>query len=224
VTVQTGEGLLNCGTHVVDAIRYLLSDPETDWVMGAVERGTDRWERDTPIEDCCMGLVQFKGGAQALIQCDLAHTANVENYTIQGSDGLMEVGQREVRLRRGDDWERIDTGYEDPWIAQARSVIAWIEGAPEHRGNGVQARATIEILMAIYQSAREHAVVRAPLRERENPLARMIDDGTLPIRQPGRYDIRAFLAMEPEERERYAAMLNGGMHPREILQAMGKAV
>src|SRR5579872_920488 len=37
VTVETGEGLLNCGTHVVDAIRYLLGDPQTDWVMGAVE-------------------------------------------------------------------------------------------------------------------------------------------------------------------------------------------
>jgi predicted dehydrogenase len=222
VSVQTGEGLLNCGTHVVDAIRYLLGDPETEWVMGAVERGTDRWERNTPIEDCCMGLIRFRSGAQALVECDLARTANVENYAIRGSDGLMEVKQREVRLLRGAGWEVIDTGYEDPWIAQAHSILAWIEGAPAHRGDGRQARAALEILMAIYQSAREHAVARPPLAETENPLARMIDEGKLPVRQPGRYDIRAFLAMEPAERERYAAMLRGGMHPREILRAMGK--
>jgi predicted dehydrogenase len=251
VAVQTGEGLLNCGTHVVDAIRYLLGDPETEWVMGAVERGTDRWERDTAIEDCCMGLIQFRGGAQALVECDLTGTSNVENYTVRGSDGLLEVKQREVRLLRGsftndaeaatsravdpapsraasddirkDGWEVIDTGYENPWIAQARSLVAWVEGAPSHRGDGRQARATLAILMAIYQSAREHAVVRMPLDEAESPLARMIAEGKLPVRQPGRYDIRAFLAMEPADRERYAAMLREGKHPREILQSMGKS-
>jgi predicted dehydrogenase len=208
----------------VDAIRYLLGDPETEWVMGAVERGSDRWERDTPIEDCCMGLIQFKSGVQALVECDLTGTANVENYTVTGSDGLMEVAQREVRLLRGggQGWETIDTGYENPWIAQAHSVVAWIEGAPDHRGNGRQARATIEILMAIYQSAREHALVRTPLAETGSPLVRMIEEGKLPIRQPGRYDIRAFLSMEPAERERYTAMLREGRHPREILRAMGK--
>src|SRR5262249_34546230 len=51
VTVETGEGLLNCGTHVVDAVRYLLGDPAAEWVMGAVERRTDRWERSVRIED-----------------------------------------------------------------------------------------------------------------------------------------------------------------------------
>jgi hypothetical protein len=77
--------------------------------------------------------------------------------------------------------------------------------------------------MALYHSAREHAVVRMPLDEAENPLARMIAEGKLPIRQPGRYDIRAFLAMEPADRERYAAMLREGKHPREIQQAMEEA-
>lgn len=225
VTVQTGEGLLNCGTHVVDAIRYLLGDPETEWVMGAVERGTDRWERDTLIEDCCMGLIQFRGGTQALVECDLTGTANVENYTVQGSDGLMEVTQRGVRILRGGGagWEETETGYEDPWIAQARALVAWVAGeAPGHRGEGRQARATLEILMALYQSARAHAVVRTPLTEPENPLLLMFEEGKLPVRQPGRYDIRAFLAMEPADRQRYTAMLREGRHPREILEALGK--
>ena len=66
VTTKSGEGLLNCGTHVIDACRYLMGDPGTEWVMGAVERKTDRYERDVPVEDCCMCLIQFKGGAQAV--------------------------------------------------------------------------------------------------------------------------------------------------------------
>jgi predicted dehydrogenase len=225
VTVETGEGLLNCGTHVVDAIRYLLGDPETEWVFGAVERRTDRWERATLIEDCCMGLVRFRDGAQALIQCDLTRTANVEEYFIRGTGGVMEVARESLRLLRadGDGWEEIQTGYEDAWVGQAEETVRWIEGGPVHRGAAVHARAGLEILMSVYESARRRAVVHTPLTEPENPLSLMVEEGTLPVAEPGRYDIRAFLAFEPQAREQYQAMRRQGVHPREILHALESA-
>ena len=54
-------------------------------------------------------------GAQALVQCDLANTANVENYSVRGTDGVLEVEQRKLRLLRGagSGWEVIDTGLAD---------------------------------------------------------------------------------------------------------------
>src|SRR5262249_52211397 len=67
----SGGGLLNNGTHMIDRMRYLLGDPEAIWVIGQVERRTDRWERAQPIEDCCVGLVAFAGGARGLIESDL---------------------------------------------------------------------------------------------------------------------------------------------------------
>jgi predicted dehydrogenase len=224
VSVETGEGLLNCGTHVVDAIRYLLGDPEPEWVMGAVERQTDRWERGVRTEDCGMGLVRFQGGAQALVQCDLTGTCQVEAYTLRGTEGLLEVDRDRLRLLRGNGagWETIDTGYDDPWVGQARELVAWVEGGPTHRGAAEQARATLAILMAIYQSAREQAVLQLPLTETANPLDRMVDEGKLPVRAPGRYDIRAFLAFEPDEKARYQELRRQGMHPRAILEVMGK--
>jgi UDP-N-acetyl-2-amino-2-deoxyglucuronate dehydrogenase len=224
MTVRTGEGLLNCGTHVVDAIRYMLGDPATEWVMGAVERKTDRFERNTRIEDCCLGVIQFEGGAQALVTCDLGGGANVENYSLRGSAGVLDVQQRELRLLRdgGAGWEVIETGYDDPWICQARELASWLDGASGYRGQGRQARATLEILMAIYQSARDHEVVRMPLTVAENPLDRMFEEGKLPVTELGRYDIRVFLSFDPAERERYQAMRREGKHPREILKQMGK--
>jgi len=221
ITVQTGEGLLNCGTHVVDAIRYMLGDPEPEWVFGAVERNTDRFERNVRSEDCCLGLIQFRNGAQALVQCDLTGTSQVENYSIRGSEGVLDVKQRELRLLRGAGWEVIETGYEDPWVCQARELVSWVEGRSGHRGEARQARATLEILMAIYQSAREHEVVRMPLLIQENPLDRMVEEGKLPVREGGAYDIRRFLSFEPGERQRYDEMRREGMHPREILKALG---
>jgi UDP-N-acetyl-2-amino-2-deoxyglucuronate dehydrogenase len=224
VTVQTGDGLLNCGTHVVDGIRYMLGDPETEWVFGAVERQTDRFERNVRSEDCCMGLIQFKGGAQALVQCDLTGTSQVENYSIRGSEGMLDVKQRELRLLRGSGsgWEVIETGYEDPWVCQVRELVSWVEGQSGHRNEARNGRATLEILMAIYQSARDHAVVRVPLTVPENPLDRMVEEGKLPVKDGGAYDIRLFLSFEPAERARYDEMRRQGMHPREILKALGR--
>src|SRR5260370_35866963 len=98
VTAQTGDGLLNCGTHVVDAIRYMLGDPETEWVFGAVERQSDRFERNVRSEDCCMGLIQFKSGPQALVQCDLTGSSQVETYSIRGRQGVVDSRQRALRL------------------------------------------------------------------------------------------------------------------------------
>ena len=75
-------------------------------------------------------------------------------------------------------------------VAQVQELLTWIEGGPEHRGAGRRARATVEIMMALYQSAREHQVVRLPLAEPGNPLELMVAEGKLPVRVPGRYDIR----------------------------------
>ncbi|MBM3238023.1 Gfo/Idh/MocA family oxidoreductase [Candidatus Poribacteria bacterium] len=224
VTAKSGEGLLNCGTHVVDAIRYLLNDPETDWVMAAVERKTDRYEREVRIEDCCMGLITFKNGVQALIQSDLTAEWSVENYSVRGTDGVMEVTTNRLRFLSGKTtgWQEIDTGYDDPWVCQAKEMISWIEGKSEHRGDARQARQTVEILMAIYQSARDHEVVRAPLQVKEYPMDLMFEEGKIPVVEPGKYDIRAFLAMEPEERKIYDEMRRKGVHPRDIFAEMCK--
>ena len=224
VTAKSGEGLLNCGTHVVDAIRYMLFDPETDWVMAAVERKTDRFEREVRIEDCCMGLIAFKNDVQALIQSDLTPQWSVENYNIRGTDGVMDVTTSSLRLLHGkaNSWETIDTGYEDPWVCQVEETVAWIEGRSGHRGDARQARQTVEILMAIYQSARAHEVVRMPLKVEEYPMDLMFEEGKIPVEIPGKYDIRAFLAMEPEERAAYDEMRRKGMHPRDIFAKMRK--
>ena len=61
---------------------------------------------------------------------------------------------------------------------------------PEHRSSGRQARYTMEIMMAIYESLRVKNLVKMPLETKESPLDLMIEDGTLPILKKGRYDIR----------------------------------
>ena len=224
VTARAGEGLLNCGTHEVDAIRYLLGDPEAEWVMGAVERKTDRYERDVKIEDRCMGLIAFEGGVQALIQSDLTRDWSVEDYRILGTEGMMDVSSKEIAMLNGGSggWNTVEPEVLDAWAAQSREMVGWIEGRSGHRGEAAQARRTTELLMGIYQSARNHEVVRMPITEKGYPLDMMVAEGKLPLEEPGRYDIRGFLRFEPDEKAHYTRLRHQGMSHRDVLKSMGK--
>ena len=95
--------------------------------------------------------------------------------------------------------------------AQVRELIAWIEGGPEHRGSGRKARATVEIMMALYESARQHHVVHLPLQEEGYPLVLMVDEGRLPVEEPGKYDIRGFLKRDAIDEKAYAELKSQGM-------------
>ena len=75
--IRVKDGLLNWGTHSIDGVRYVLGEPEAKWVFGALQRSTNKFERDTAIEDCCMGLVQFEGNLQFFIQSDLLLTNRI---------------------------------------------------------------------------------------------------------------------------------------------------
>ena len=44
--------------------------------------------------------------------------------------------------------------------------------------------------LAVYESARLHERIELPLRTRSAPLDLMIESGHLPVRYPGKYDIR----------------------------------
>lgn len=192
---QIRDGLLNWGTHTIDGMRFVLGDPKAEWVMGAVERNTDRYERATRIEDGCMLLAGFEGGCQALVEDDLTPEGSI-NFQITGTDGVLDVDENRVKLMNASTggWKVLDNEQNDPFIGQARGIVDWLEGRVEHyRGEATQARATLEIMMAAYESLRTHSVVRMPLKTRVNPLDLMVESGQLPVQNPGRYDIRSFL-------------------------------
>lgn len=202
-------GLLNNGTHAIDGVRFLLGDPKAEWVMGQASRSTDRWERRVRIEDCCAGIICFEGGMRFVMESDMPDPG-VSGPSIYGTEGCIKIDGSTVFLMNGNaaGWQEIkagqpvekpdDTVMQAGWSAPAESsptqvaeLIAAIEGKiEEHRGAGRHARDTMEIMMAIYESLRIQNVVNLPLTTKESPLELMIDDGTLEVTKPGKYDIR----------------------------------
>ena len=235
VTNKVAEGLTNWGTHSIDGSRFVLGDPVAEWVMGAVERRTDRFERDTLVEDACMGLVHFAGGLQLFIQSDLMREgATAGSFDIRGSEGFLCVSETKVTLMDAatNGWQDIDLGLAEgdkaiggnTNAAQVKELIAWIEGDVEkHRNAGTTARETVEIMMALYESARQNHVIHMPLTEKGYPLELMVAEGRLPVEVEGRYDIRGFLKRDSIDEQKYKELWGQGMGHHQIMRQLNEA-
>lgn len=206
ITAISGSGLPNDASHLMDMFRYLLLDDECEWVMGNIERYTDRHERGTRIEDRAVGVLGFKNGARAMVLSELTDSYH-QGGIVYGSDGIIELLSTSLRLMNKDTagkWEHhspsgkfFNSDSIDNFVtaegntAQADELADWINGNIEiHRGEATNGYKAIEMAYAIYESARLHERVSIPLRTRSNPLELMIDSGHLPVRYPGIYDIR----------------------------------
>lgn len=186
---RVGGGLLNNGTHAIDRIRYWLSEPKTEWVIGQVERKTDRYERASPIEDLCMGLICFENGTRAVIESDMPESNAPKELLIFGTESTIKLSGGMVFLQNQNEagWQEIKP---EPDTNQFAELISWIEGKSGHRNEAHQARAAMEIMMSIYESLRIKGLVKMPLETKESPLFMMIEDGTLSVEVEGKYDIR----------------------------------
>jgi len=229
--LRVKEGLANWGTHSIDGARYILGDPIAKWVMGAVERRTNKYERNTAIEDACMGLIHFGGSLQFFIQSDLwDRNCDAGKFFIRGTEGMLHVTETVLKMFNAETqgWKSIDLGLKEgdqaiggnTNAAQTKELIEWIEGGPESRGSGRIARDTVEVMMAMYESARQNMVIKLPLQEKEYPLECMIKEGKLPLSDEERYDIRGFLDRSLIDEDRYRQLRDDGIPHHQAMRVL----
>tara|TARA_B100000427_G_C15518576_1_gene599301 strand:+ start:120 stop:1280 length:1161 start_codon:yes stop_codon:yes gene_type:complete len=227
--IRVKDGLLNWGTHSIDGVRFVLGEPEAQWVFGALERSTNKFERDTAIEDCCMGLVQFEDNLQFFIQSDLLdNNCDAGRFTIIGTNGMIYIEETKIRLFNdsSNGWKNIklDLDKDDKAIGgntnamQVEELIEWIEKEKESRSSARIAIKTQEIMMAIYESARKNKVIKLPLKEKNYPLELMIDEKKLHLYNKEKYDIREFLNRDNIDEDLYQNLKAQGLEHNEIMQ------
>ena len=186
-------GLLNATSHGLDCMRYILGDPDVEWVFGQVERKTDRYERSVRCEDCVAGFLRFAGGVQGTFQTDLV--PEQKWAYVQGTEGLIDFDDGWIRYFNGSTkgWKDIEVEDTEPMVDQARELIDWIEDRCVHRNQAENGLWTMHMMMGVFESARCHEKVHLPLETRANPLDLMVESGQLPVQRPGRYDTRSVL-------------------------------
>jgi predicted dehydrogenase len=193
--------MMNTGTHGIDCQFCLLGDPKALWVMGGVERKTDHHIFGHRVEDRCCGLIGYENGATGVIENELSGNYMV-GATVYGTDGMMVVSDNSLRYltAKAAGWQEFEPeeqargGYGDAFTDQANGIVDWIEGKVDsYRNTGEVGKATLEVMMAVYESARMHERVDLPLKTRDNPLDVAVEEGRIPVERPGVWDERSFL-------------------------------
>ena len=91
-------------------------------------------------------------------------------------------------------WQNVEAPWHDAWAHMAQETIDWVEGkTTDPISSGPKGRIVMEIMMALFESARRRQRIELPLKTKLNPLALMVENGDLPVEWPGAYEVRARL-------------------------------
>ena len=169
--VEAGGGpFLHDGTHLTDLFGYFCGPAE--WVIGQVRRA----HGPRMIEHTATGLVGFASGAQGFIEGGGRRDYFDFDTEIQGEKGILRVGNNPPRLWLSRQSKRL-TGFREleeekfPAFKPNNGFVAAFESLIDEIGTGVpslstglDARAALELILALYQSAaRGGRKVRLPL-------------------------------------------------------------
>lgn len=177
---ETEGPMLHDTVHLFDIMRFFAGD--VDWLIGTASR---KKRAEFSVEDSGMIVFEFKSGVDAVVVSEeLTEYARFE-IELHFEKGMMRLGPdslafesrraptKETWWYRLHDREFPASVWEAPAIlVGARDLIGAIEEDRECRCNGLDGRAAIEIIMAIYESQRRgHEKVHFPF---DNP-KRMLD-------------------------------------------------
>lgn len=182
-----GGPLLHDGTHLMDMLDFFAGEPE--WVFGHVERRN----KNISVEDMASGYIYFKNGVHATVEGGgLRNYFNFE-LDIQGSLGRILIGNEALGMWIADVSPRYvgfrelkPVSFPKPeknrniFVAGVQDIISCIKEDKESISNGEAGRRALELVMAVYESARLGGVkVELPLENLESPLEMMLKNGRI---------------------------------------------
>lgn len=168
-----GGAFMNQASHYVDLLEWLIG-PISD-----VQAMTATLDRDIEVEDSGVMNVRWRKGALGSVNVTmLTYPKNFEgSITILGEKGTVRVGGMAVNEIQH--WEFAEPRDYDAMVKNAnyqttsvygfghplyyKNVIDVMRGAAEPETDGREGLRSLEVLIAAYQSARDHRTVSLPL-------------------------------------------------------------
>lgn len=173
-----GGAFMNQASHYVDMIHWLVGEVES------VQATTATLARRIETEDTGAAVIHFRNGAIGSINVTmLTHPKNLEgSVTILGETGTVKLGG--PALNKVEAWEFAKYDDDDKEVAQANyslppgqgavygyghsgylsNVLDVLEGKDDSLTDGRGGRKSLELILAIYKSARDKALVALPLK------------------------------------------------------------
>ncbi|MDA1081098.1 MAG: Gfo/Idh/MocA family oxidoreductase [Gemmatimonadetes bacterium] len=169
-----GGAILNQASHYVDLMQWLVGPVES------VMAKTATLARRIEAEDTGIAVLKFRSGALGSIQVTmLTHPKNLEgSLTILGEKGSAKIGGTAVN--KVEHWSFADYDDDDKQVEQAstapqsvygfghagyyRNVLAALRGEMRADTDGRGGRKSLELILAIYESAKSGREVALPLK------------------------------------------------------------
>lgn len=160
-----GGALMNQGVHGIDLIQYLMGDVESVFAYTAA------LARDIEVEDTAIVALKYKSGAFGIIQGTTSvYPGQETRFELHGDKGTIEFGDEGIKQ-----WTFL--GHDEPapvfedtlGLASSSNpqhisiaghyyyvddMIQAIRGNREPHVNGEEARKSVDLILAIYESAR----------------------------------------------------------------------
>ncbi len=168
-----GGAFMNQASHYIDLL---------DWMVGPVESVmayTGTLARDIEVEDTGVAALKWRNGAMGSVNVTmLAHPKNFEgSITILGEKGTVRIGG--VAVNKIEHWEfaephGMDAGLDDASYQTTSvygfghplyydNVIKTLHGECEPETDGREGLKSLELLIAMYRSARDGKRINLPL-------------------------------------------------------------
>ncbi|MCZ8516909.1 Gfo/Idh/MocA family oxidoreductase [Paenibacillus filicis] len=159
-----GGALMNQGVHGVDVIQYLMGGVSSVFAYAAP------LVRDIEVEDTAVAVLKYKNGAFGVIQGTTSVYPNQETrFELHGEKGTIAVSDSGIQQ-----WKMIDSDEQAPSVGALSTMSStrpedmstdghylfvndMIHAVMENREplvNGEEARQSVDLILAIYESAR----------------------------------------------------------------------
>ena len=168
-----GGAFMNQASHYVDLLEWLIGQVES------VQSYTATLARNIDVEDSGVVAIKWRSGALGTMNVSmLTYPKNLEgSITIIGEKGTVKIGG--VAVNEIEHWEFADNSPDDDAIREASyattsvygfghplyytNVIQTLRGEEEAQTDGREGLKSLELLIAIYLSARDGKKVSLPL-------------------------------------------------------------
>jgi UDP-N-acetyl-2-amino-2-deoxyglucuronate dehydrogenase len=159
-----GGALMNQGIHGVDVIQYLMGGVKSVFAY------TAPLVRDIEVEDTAVAVVKYVNGAFGVIQGTTSVYPNQETrFELHGEKGTIVIADSGIKQWKFSDSDetapnvgalstmastKADEMYDDGHYLFVDDIIRAVKENKEPLVNGEQARQSVDLILAIYESAR----------------------------------------------------------------------
>lgn len=157
-----GGALMNQGVHCIDLQRWIMGPIDTVYAQA------DHLVRDIEVEDTCCAVFKFKSGAFGVLQGTTSVVGMNHKLEFHGDQGTIAVDGEKITVWKvpGHEEEQSESGEtgsaaSDPKAigtqGHARQIQDLCEAIVEGRDpmvGGEEARKAVEVILAIYESAK----------------------------------------------------------------------